>query len=205
GVERNVAPALPGATAGPIKDHAGLFSATALSRAAADIKTIRSDLGQEVTVETFPRLPPGKVKQFTAMSQEARKQFLDEWLRERMKAAQTDGVFLLICRDPHVLEIGTGEKARQKDFTPAKRDELFKLMTGKFKENNFDDGLADGLLFVDETFRGKRRPDVAKGSPDPVIAAKDGPSTTRPGSNRGDANASPHAATKTSGGFDPMW
>lgn len=155
-VDRNVTPPMPAAVAGTVKDMANLFSPGATQKAREDLQKLSKETGLTVTLETLPRVPAGQVKRVESMLPEARAKFFADWLKECTGTAKADGLFILICKQPPHIQIGLGKSAQ--DFTPARRDDLTKLLGERFKAKQFDQGL---LAAVDYIGRAMGKPSVA--------------------------------------------
>jgi uncharacterized membrane protein YgcG len=94
---------------------------------------------------TFDRIPDRQAASFAAKNKD---QFYDDWLLEEARAAGTNGVFILIVKNPGHLQIGVGDSTRQHDFTFKDRDELTAMMLKAFRDKQIDQGVLDGAKFV---------------------------------------------------------
>ena len=59
-LEQNLGPAIPGALANSVQDHAGFFSAQQVGRTNAEIKEFSQRFKKDLLIETFPALPADK-------------------------------------------------------------------------------------------------------------------------------------------------
>ena len=148
-VDRNLSPPLPAPTAGTIKDRANLFSAATVQKATQDLQKVNKDTGLTVTLETLEHVPPGHVKQIENLPPEATGKYFAELVKERAVAAKAGGLYVLISKQPHRIQLGLGNNAM--GFTPAKRDELTRLLSERFKAKEFDQGLLQAVEFISLT------------------------------------------------------
>lgn len=162
-VDHNLSPAPAAVVSGTIKDDAGLFSPAAVERAKKEIRALASDHRQVLTIETIRQPAPGQVKRVEGLSADARKAFFSDWLKERMQSGKLSGIYIFICKQPANLQIGIGDGTQAKGFTPANRDELFKILNEQFQTKQFDEGLNRGLDYIQMI--------LAKNTP--VLAVKD--------------------------------
>jgi len=127
----------PPANSGII-DGAKLFSEDAVKKARDRVEQIRKDYGKGLFIETIAK----------AESKDA----VDRMAADKYKDHQVGGVYVLICKDPQRIRIQVGDKTRQRAFTTAKRDQLLTIFQKNFKEKKFDEGLMEGIAYVDKTF-----------------------------------------------------
>src|ERR1700733_691197 len=99
-VDHNLASPLPATVLNDIKDHGNFFSAAGVAKTLPELKSISRDFRKDATIETFARVPPGKLRQVEAMSPEARGKFLEAWAQDRAAVARSEGIFILICKHP---------------------------------------------------------------------------------------------------------
>jgi uncharacterized membrane protein YgcG len=140
---------LPTPVAGAVKDHAGFFRALALAKASEAVKEIKEKSKLELTVETLPRVPPGKMRQVAAMKPEARTTFFRDWVKDRAREAGATGAWVLICKRPRHVHVSLGADAvKSGRLDQTDRTELQKLLSGNFKEKAYDQGLLAAVTFV---------------------------------------------------------
>lgn len=133
------------AAAGPIQDHAGIFSAEATKTADGILADIRRRFEMDVVVETFREIPAARKAQF---SPERKAEFFKQWALAEATDRRVHGVYILICMQPPQVQLGSDRAADRRAFRAANRAELVKLFVGKFKQKEFDAGLLEGLEFV---------------------------------------------------------
>jgi uncharacterized membrane protein YgcG len=132
--------------AGPlVRDSAHLFDPATVEQVDGIVKEIHARFGKDLTIETFANIPESLRPSFAAKSKE---EFYELWVRHEAQAAQTNGIFILIVKEPSHLQIGVGQRTHQKAFTFADRDELIQLMLKQFRDKKFDEGLTEGANFV---------------------------------------------------------
>src|SRR6266851_1137406 len=141
-----------------VRDDAHLFKPETLKKANNIIREIHDEFKQDLVVETFPTPPGGeeKAKQLrgnTPEAREARDKFFKDWLRQRAEAERIGGVYVLICKSPGHVEVGTGPNTEAKAFTKANRDELKNIIFGHLAKKESDQGLLVGTEYVRDTMK----------------------------------------------------
>ncbi|HWE95861.1 MAG TPA: TPM domain-containing protein [Tepidisphaeraceae bacterium] len=160
-----------------VRDDGHFFTPATLEHANGIIQQIKQKFGKDVTVETFGQIPDRMKPRLAA---EEKEQFYENWLRKEARDNGTNGIFVLIVKDPGRLQVGVGnETVRGKVFTPADRDAMRDAMLARFRENQYDQGLLDGLNFafgrIDENTHGGRR--TVTPATQPAVNHDTGPAT----------------------------
>ena len=91
--------------------------------------------------------------------------------RARFKAAEVNGVYILITKDPGYLQIEVGNVTAERTFTMDNRDHLEALMLKDFKAKDYDKGLLDGVKYVQASMNANLKAKPA--APTPGGAATD--------------------------------
>jgi len=135
---------------GQVRDDGEFFSPDAVRRANEQIGQIREQYKTDFVVETFPSVPAelrGAVQQDKAAA-------YAQWIDQRARAARTDGIHVLITKNPSYLEAATGrETEARKVFSDADREELVQRMLGSLKAKENDRALLGAVNFVNSTLR----------------------------------------------------
>jgi uncharacterized protein len=142
------------AVAAGVKDDGGFFSKEAIEKANAEIKKIKDKYKKDVVIETYKAVPADKQDQLSRANKTQRNELFGNWVEERARQLELDGILVLITREPPHIQVGVGKNTRQKAFTVANRDELAKRMLARFRDNKYDDALVDGTSFIFTTIRG---------------------------------------------------
>lgn len=139
----------PAAALSPeVKDGAGFFKPETVRKANETIKAIKQQYRKDLVIETFAHVPAGREKEAVGPDGEARQPFFRDWAVQRARAGGVDGIYILICKEPSYLQIAVGNETRTTAFSDADRQALSKRMLERFKEREFDDGLWEGVRFV---------------------------------------------------------
>ncbi len=138
------------AVAPVLKDDGKFFSAEAVNKANDKIKKIAQDYNKDLLIETFPEIPGELKKDYSA---EKKKEFFARWARDRAHDNAVNGVYVLICKEPSHLQIEVGNETRRKAFTEGNRDEMVKILLGKFRAKKYDEGLQEAVDFYARTLR----------------------------------------------------
>ncbi|MDB5331308.1 MAG: hypothetical protein JWP03_2459 [Phycisphaerales bacterium] len=175
-----------------VRDDGHFFTPATVEQANGIIQQIKQKFGKDVMVETFAQIPD---KMKPRLAAEEKEQFYENWLRQEARSNGTNGIFVLIVKDPGRLQVGVGnETVRSKAFTPADRNAMRDLMLARFRENQHDQGLLDGLNFafqrIDENTHGGHR--TVTPATQPAAKHDAGPATQE--KNTGDKPATAPAA-----------
>src|SRR5262249_335014 len=159
-----------------VKDDGGFFSADAIKKANREIKDIKDQTKHDLVMETYKEIAADKKASFekVANDRDKRGHFFEEWARERARALEVNGVYIVVFRNPSHLEIQIGTETRKKAFTLNNRRKLRDLLVDKFKEKKYDEGLLEALAYVHDTMKAN-----LKDVPAPQNKAKSAPTAQR--------------------------
>lgn len=148
-----VAAPVSAAVAPVIKDDGKFFSDEAREKADRKIKEIYREYNKDLLIETFPEVPADRAKDVDLKDKAARDTFFEEWAKDRAHEAEVNGIYVLICKTPPHLQVLVGNETQKRAFTRKDRDELAKILTGKFHDKDYDGGLAKAVDFVAERLK----------------------------------------------------
>jgi hypothetical protein len=138
-----------------IRDDAKLFSPAAVKKADSIIREIYRQHDRDVLIETFAGVPVADVERFKAMDTSKREGYFLQWAKDRASDRLVNGVYVLICKEPHYLEVGVVEKQPHR-FPPGTRDAIKTILRKELKEGRYDEGLAEALKVI-ESELGKKQ------------------------------------------------
>jgi uncharacterized protein len=123
-----------------VEDNAGMFKPDTVRQAEAILSDIRDNTAghKAVTVVTEKDLPEGR---------DAR-QAAESLFQER----KLNGVLIVVYQRPGKLQVVVGEKT-QSGFSPAKRNEVARILTDSFRKREFDAGLLEALRYTQKELR----------------------------------------------------
>ncbi|MCC6418888.1 MAG: TPM domain-containing protein [Gemmataceae bacterium] len=133
---------------GGVRDAAGLFSDAAVAKARREIEEIKRRTGKDLVIETIEKTPKKDA--------DSRRELTVSNARD----LRVNGVYVLISREPHFLEVVVGNKTRSLgSFTTENRNRLAQIMLAKLKESAStkdekrarelrDAALLDGVAYV---------------------------------------------------------
>jgi len=134
-----------------IKDQGKFFSAEAVKKADEEIRLIAQKYDRDVLIETYPSPPADQIDKVKAMSAKERNEFFNKWALERAKFRVVRGLYIFLCKEPRGLFIEVSPGTR-KVFTDEVRNQLFGVIRKEFAQGRFDEGLAEGLHFIEVQF-----------------------------------------------------
>jgi hypothetical protein len=143
-----VAPVSASAVAPVIKDDGKFFKDDARTKADEQIREIHREFNKDLLIETFPAVPEDLTKDVDMKDKTARNRFFEKWARDRARAADVNGIYILICKLPEHLQVEVGTHTLEKAFTIEDRNELSKKLLSDFREKKYDEGLLDAVDFV---------------------------------------------------------
>ncbi|MGB7161044.1 MAG: TPM domain-containing protein, partial [Tepidisphaeraceae bacterium] len=133
-----------------VRDNAGFFSEDAVRQANFDLREIKRQYGKDLLVETYPTVPASVQPQLDQQGADA---FFQQWARQRGQAAKTDGVVVLITKDPSHLQVTPGDKTKARAFTLDDRDRMRDVLVTRFREKNYDQGLLGAVSMFRDTLK----------------------------------------------------
>lgn len=173
--------ATPPASASGVIDRAAFFSESAVAAANARLDQLRQQTGRELRIETFPEIPPSRQAEWAGRSQAERREFFQKWVREAAAESRSEGLFVLVCRQPSHLEVGMSSALKNAGFTSEQRQEVVKTLLTTFKSKQYDAGLEQAVTLVEAAFADLKRPDPgaseARTGPTPAIVQPPSPAT----------------------------
>ncbi|HSZ59217.1 MAG TPA: TPM domain-containing protein, partial [Tepidisphaeraceae bacterium] len=129
-----------------VRDQAHFFSPAAISQAESIIAEIEQRHQKDVLVETFPEVPA-----------EFQGQPYDAWVEQIARSEAVDGILIVITRHPGHIQVWVGNKTEARLFPLSQRQQLEQRMVNAFKQRQFDQGLIDGLRFIQQQMDSRRQ------------------------------------------------
>ena len=142
-------------------DGGMFFSEEAVSEADDIIRSIRQAFGRDVVVETYAAVPDDLKDD---LARDGRDKFYENWLNRRARQLGVRGVFVLMTREPGRVQVGVDRPTRVRAFTLADRESLREIFATAFRARQFDQGLLDGLRFIQDRMR-----ENTAGEPKPTV------------------------------------
>ena len=133
-----------------VRDHAGLFKPETVKQADAILQDIKREHNQELVIETYPSIPADRQAAWEAEKNdpEKRTHSFAEWGRERFRALNVNGIYMLITKDPSHLQIEVGNVTVGRAFTMENRDRVDEIMVARLGRKDYDDALLTGVEYV---------------------------------------------------------
>src|SRR5208283_4564577 len=137
-----------GAAPPEVKDDAGFFTPTSVTKANDEIKDIKQFWKKDLQIESFKGVPAGELNRFNTLNDAGKKKFFADWATARARASSIEGIYILLCKQPGHLEVEVSDETSKKAFPAADRDKLRDLLLAHFKAKEYDKGLAETVDFV---------------------------------------------------------
>jgi uncharacterized membrane protein YgcG len=148
-----------------VRDEGAVFSARTVKQADEATRKLQTQFHKELLIETFAGIPEGRKDEYAR----DREEFFSNLVRDRARSAQLDGIYVLVMKEPPPhrfrIQVGVGPATREKAFLTSNRDELVRIFQTSFRQDRFDEGLLNGVAYVERTLRENLRPAVAAGAP----------------------------------------
>lgn len=138
-----------------IVDSAKFFSPDAVAKAQHDIELIVHRFGRDLRIETFAQVSESEREGLRRLSADDRAKFFREWAQNRAHREGVNGVMILICRDPSYIYVNVSESARGV-ISGEEEKRIRETLLSKFRERQFDDGLAAVVRMVREAMAEQR-------------------------------------------------
>jgi hypothetical protein len=150
--ESVAAPTTPAPSRGKaltVRDEAKFFSPEAVEKANAEIAELYKKNERDLLIETYPTVPADKAEKVKGMSAEERSKFFSDWAEERLKTENVNGVVVLVCKSPSHLQTKVASRVRPA-FNEADGKDLVNLLLKRFRDRQYDEGLAEAVKLVKE-------------------------------------------------------
>src|SRR5439155_25309842 len=145
-----------------IRDGAEFFTPESVKKADAEIKDIKRNFKKDLLIETYNTVAADKAEEVKKMDRKARNRFFQDWARNRAKAVEVNGIYVLICKDPGHIQVEVGNETQRKAFTVNDRDKLRNILLTRLQEGAkvkeeaekkklHDKGLVEAVEFVRKT------------------------------------------------------
>ncbi|HEY1381043.1 MAG TPA: trypsin-like peptidase domain-containing protein, partial [Gemmataceae bacterium] len=138
-----------------VKDGAKFFGPEAVQAANRDIAQIAHRYGRDLLIETYPTVPAEDAERVKGMSPDDRRVYFRDWARKRARAEGVNGVVILATRTPGTLYVLVTEGARGV-VTRQEEERVHEALLAKFREKQYDAGLAEAVRLVREAFAEQR-------------------------------------------------
>lgn len=136
-------------------DDAKFFSPEAAARAKQEIELIAHRFGRDLRIESHAQVPEAQRDNIRKLSAEDRAKFFRDWAQQRAHREGVNGVMILINRDPSHVYVNVSESASSV-ITTAEEKRIRETLLSKFRERQFDDGLAAAVRMVREALADQR-------------------------------------------------
>lgn len=148
-----------------VKDRAQYFAQNAIDKANAEILAIKKESSKDLVIETFETVPADKKANYDPNDAKKKEAFFVAWASERAQAGDIQGIYILLCKSEHRVQIHVDPETLKKDFTSSNVSQLRGELLAKFKRKEFDEGLLSAVKYVHQTLQANRKPAGAKAEP----------------------------------------
>ena len=159
------------AQAAGIVDRAAFFSPEAVVAANRKIADLERKYHHQIHLETYAELPADQQAGFAGLSKSEKDAVFVSWIKQRAKATNASGLFLLACKDPAHLHSGMGESLSRHGLTSQARQRIVDAMLKSFRDKRYDEGLTGALTQIETEFSQLSTPG-RRGNLAPVAGAK---------------------------------
>jgi hypothetical protein len=137
-----------------IKDDGKFFKPDTLEKANKKIREIYQNYKKDVVIETLPALSADQEKK---LKDEGKEKFFAKLAVDRAKELGVNGLYIVFCKKPPHLQVEMDPQTRKQGFTNADRKKLIEKFIARFREEKFDEGLLEGLDFIETTLKSNRK------------------------------------------------
>lgn len=135
-----------------IRDDAKLFSPAVQEQAEEEARDLAQRFHVNVVVETFPAAPWLARLSHNLKDRAVRDRFLSGWAERRSKRAGSEGVYVLVCKEPAPagveVRLGSGLHKGKLTLSGQDADGLRNVLLSKLEARHADEGLLDALRFL---------------------------------------------------------
>lgn len=140
------------ASATEIIDQGNFFSEAALKSANQTISELERKYKHQIHIETYLTVPGDKADAVAKMSKAEKDAFYVSWIKDRAKATNANGLFLIICKNPSHVHPAVGERLVKQGFKSDARDRVVNALLDGFRSKQYDEGLQRALTQVRTEF-----------------------------------------------------
>jgi hypothetical protein len=144
------------AVAPEIRDEGKLFSAEAIKKADEHIAEINRKYDRDLLIETFASAPAADVEKVKAMEPKERDEYFTTWAKDRAQKRVVRGVYVMICKEPHILRVGVVEPQPHK-FPAGTQAAIDEALKKELKDGHFDGVLEKALKIVEDRLAPKAK------------------------------------------------
>jgi uncharacterized membrane protein YgcG len=137
-----------------IKDDGKFFGKEGTEKVNKKIRAIYENYKKDVIVETIAALTPEQAKK---LEEDKPTKFFAKLASDRSKELGLNGIFILICKKPTYLQIHMDPATQKKAFTASDRAATRGKIIARFKEDEFEAGLLDGLKEIETLLEANSR------------------------------------------------
>ena len=130
----------------PLKDDGKFFSKEGAEKANKKIREIYEKYKKDVVIETIPMLTADQEKK---LKEDGANKFFAKLTSDRSKEVGLSGVYIMMCKKPSYLRMHMDPDTQKKTFTASNRTATVGKIVARFKEDEFDAGLLDGLKEIE--------------------------------------------------------
>ena len=141
-----------GSAQAQVHDNANIFSQSAVDQANAAMTQMQERHNKQFVVETYAKLSDDQLAQLQQLGDQ---EFFDQWLMERAKYENVNGVYALICLDPahHYIDIRAGKNTTARgEFTNSDANRVRQQMKTDFHNKEYDQGLLAAVDQVEQIY-----------------------------------------------------
>jgi uncharacterized membrane protein YgcG len=134
----------------PVRDDGKFFSKEALEKANKKIREIYEKYKKDVVVETLASLTPEQEKK---LKDEDKNKFFARLARDRSVELGLNGVYIVFSKKPPHYQIHMDPQTQKTVFKVSDRKAVAGKIVAQFREENFDQGLLDGLDAIEAALK----------------------------------------------------
>jgi len=149
------------ARAGSLRDDAGFFTPETEQRVTQALDQIQQRRGKNVVVETYAA-PPSSIP--TGGDERSRNESYRQWAVQRGQSTGAD-IVVLVTRTPGHIQVASRQALKDSGaFTAADETAAANAMAPAFRQKNFDQGVLDGLAYIDRKLAQATGPERSTGA-----------------------------------------
>jgi uncharacterized membrane protein YgcG len=130
-----------------VKDDGKFFNPASLEAANKKVRAIYEKYHKDVVIETLESLTAEQEKE---LEKEGKAKFFAKLADTRIKALGVNGVYILVTKKPHRVQVETDPDTRKTAFSNEDRNEVVKRIIARFKEDDFNGGLNAALEYIEK-------------------------------------------------------
>jgi hypothetical protein len=138
-----------GKPAPQVQDPARFFTPETIKKANAVMASVKKRYKKDLIVESIKEIPADWKGKYDPEKKDA---FFLKFVNARAEAKKLNGMYILICKRPHWVQLIADPATQRRAFPKAMRDRLSAVIREKFSAGEYDAALLELVALIETAF-----------------------------------------------------